>query len=79
MFQFRNFQLEPPLNVHCGMPAWKMNHLGQTGLAGTHLVQTVGGNQTWDPLGSLSGPSGSSPDRSGPDQSGLAQMIHLPD
>ena len=41
MFQFRNFQLEPPLNVHCGMPAWKMNHLGQTGLAGTHLVQTL--------------------------------------
>lgn len=71
--------LKPPLNVHCGMPAWKMNHLGQTGLAGTHLVQTVGRNQTWDPLGSLSGPSGSSPDRSGPDQSGLAQMIHLPD
>ena len=43
--------LKPPLNVQCGMPAWKMNHLGQTGLAGTHLVQTVGRNQTWDPLG----------------------------
>ena len=63
--------LKPPLNVHCGMPAWKMNHLGQTGLAGTHLVQTVGRNQTWDPLGSLSGPSGSSPDRSGRGPPGL--------
>ena len=74
MFQFRNFQLEPPLNVHCGMPAWKMNHLGQTGLAGTHLVQTV--NRVGPRSGhGQTGLAGTHPvhflDRVGPRQTGL--------
>ena len=66
--------LKPPLNVHCGMPDWKMNHLGQTGLAGTHLVQTV------NRVGPRSGPGQTGParthpvhflDRVGPRQTGL--------